>query len=86
MAVQHAIFNIKTRKITRVDLTSDEIEREVARVAEYELDHPPVVQTRQELRRAEYPSIDDRLDDLFEKGAFSAGMAAQIQAVNDRNP
>ncbi len=46
---------------------------------------PPVVKTREELRRAEYPSIESRLDDLFDKGAFSPEMTTQIQAINDRH-
>lgn len=46
---------------------------------------PPVVKTREELRESEYPSIEERFKDLFEKGSFSAGMTAQIQTVNERH-
>lgn len=38
------------------------------------------------LRTAEYPSISDQLDDLFKQGAFSAEMAAKIQAVKEKYP
>jgi hypothetical protein len=37
-------------------------------------------------RSTEYPSIGDQLDDLFKAGAFSAEMAAKIQAVKDKYP
>lgn len=37
-------------------------------------------------RAAEYPAIGDQLDDLFKQGAFSAEMAAKIQAVKDKYP
>lgn len=37
-------------------------------------------------RAAEYPAIGDQLDDLFKSGAFSADMAAKIQAVKDKYP
>ena len=33
-----------------------------------------------------YPQIGDQLDDLFKKGAFSAEMAAKLQAVKDSYP
>jgi len=37
-------------------------------------------------RAVEYPAIGDQLDDLFKQGAFSAEMAAKIQAVKDKYP
>jgi len=39
-----------------------------------------------EKRSAEYPPIGDQLDDLFKQGAFSAEMAAKLQAVKDKYP
>ena len=39
-----------------------------------------------ELRRQDYPSIGDQLDDLYKQGAFSPGMAARIRAVKDNYP
>ncbi len=43
----------------------------------------PTPLTRLEKRIAEYPSVEERLDDLFNKGAFSQSMADKIQTVND---
>jgi len=37
-------------------------------------------------RATRYPSVGEQLDDLFKQGAFSAEMAARIQAVKDANP
>lgn len=37
-------------------------------------------------RSGQYPEVGDQLDDLFKQGAFSAEMAAKIQAVKDANP
>jgi len=37
-------------------------------------------------RAAEYPALGDQLDDLFKQGAFSAEMAAKLQAVKDKYP
>lgn len=59
----------------------DEVESGEAEIIPY---IPPVI-PREELRRAEYPSIEERLDDLFDKGAFSPEMTTQIQAINDRH-
>jgi hypothetical protein len=40
----------------------------------------------QKQRSREYPSIQEQLDDLFHRGAFSQEMTARIQAVKDRFP
>ena len=40
----------------------------------------------QEKRVTEYPSIGDQLDALFRAGVFPAEMAAEIQAVKDKDP
>lgn len=38
------------------------------------------------LRRSEYPPIEDQLDALFHAGVFPPEMAAKIQAVKDKYP
>jgi|APSaa5957512493_1039668.scaffolds.fasta_scaffold32955_3 hypothetical protein len=38
------------------------------------------------LRRYDYPSVGDQLDDLYKQGCFSDDMAATIKAVKDNNP
>ena len=38
------------------------------------------------LRRYEYPSVGDQLDDLYKQGCFSDDMAATIKAVKDDHP
>lgn len=40
----------------------------------------------QRLRKPEYPSIGDQLDDLYHSGFFSEEMRAKIQAVKDKYP
>jgi hypothetical protein len=40
----------------------------------------------QQQRAIEYPSIQEQLDDLFHRGAFSKEMTARIQAVKDKYP
>ena len=37
-------------------------------------------------RAAEYPEIEDQLDDLYHAGIFSADMAAKLKKVKDDNP
>jgi hypothetical protein len=37
-------------------------------------------------RRAEYPSIDERLEDLYEANAFTPDMQRRIKAINDKYP
>tara|TARA_R110000803_G_scaffold150716_1_gene215961 strand:- start:106 stop:390 length:285 start_codon:yes stop_codon:yes gene_type:complete len=39
-----------------------------------------------ELRRAEYDSVGDQLDDLYHAGVFSAEMTAKLKKVKDDNP
>ena len=52
---------------------------------------PAVVEAETKLayrgsRKNEYPDIGDQLDDLYQKGAFSTEMTAQIKAVKDKYP
>lgn len=44
----------------------------------------PYVPTYQEARRAEYPSIEDQLDDIFHNGVD--GWKLTIQAIKDKYP
>ena len=60
------------------DLTDENLINEIK--LEYE------AKKYQRLRREEYPSITDQLDDLFHAGLFSEEMSAKIQAVKDKYP
>ena len=56
-------------------------------VTEHADDAPVIhVQTYQEKRAFEYPSIGDQLDALYHAGVFPSEMTAIIKAVKDANP
>tara|TARA_R100001369_G_scaffold3475_1_gene10798 strand:+ start:1229 stop:1441 length:213 start_codon:yes stop_codon:yes gene_type:complete len=56
-------------------------------VTEHADDAPVIhVQTPQEKRAYEYPTIGDQLDDLYRAGAFSTDMANAIKAIKDKYP
>ena len=82
----NAQFHLKGSKLTWLDTkqtepTQKEIDDEIERLKK-EWDAQAYARTRRPL----YPDIDDQLDDLYKKGAFSDEMAAKIKKVKDDNP